>query len=187
MDDGTGLFAGVCLVPRCFQLGEVRLDLGAALGHQRVEGLEFGHLSGHRVEGQAVSFERPCECGVSSENRGPQRSDRALLLEQRGGVQATPLAGRPDAGADLEVHVAVRIAGPAGLVDHHDRLKALDRYHLLPTARPDPRDRVQREEPADLGDRVGLCRVQGFGYVGVQRGGDRGRLRGVDDHLGETR
>jgi hypothetical protein len=34
---------------------------------------------------------------------------------------------------------------------------------------------AQGHEPADLGDRVGLCRIQGVGDVGMQRGRQNGK------------
>ena len=56
------------------------------------------------------------ELGVRGKDGGAQCPDRALLSEQRPGIQSAPRACRPDAGADLEVNVPVRITCPAGLV-----------------------------------------------------------------------
>ena len=127
------------------------------------------------------------ELRVCREDRGAERADRALLLEQRRRVQTPPRTGGPDAGSDLEMDMPVRITGPARLVRDGYRFQLLDRHHLLLPSRPNPRNGVLAEPGANLGYRVTLRRIQRLGYFWVQGGGDGEGLGDVHDHLREPR
>ena len=126
------------------------------------------------------------ELRVRGDDRGAERADRTLLLEQRRRVQTPPRAGRPNPRTDLEVDVPVRVTRAGGLVRDGDRLQLLDRHDLLLPARADAGDRVLAEPGPDLRHRVSLSRVQRVRDLGVQGGGDRQGLGDVHDHLREA-
>ena len=179
------LLAGMRRLPLGFELGEVARHLRAALGHQRVPRLQLGHLAGHRIEGQAVRLEHRGELRVRRDDGRAEGADRALLPEQRPGVEPAPGAGRPHARPDLEVDVPVRVTSARGLVRDGHCLQLFDRHDLLLPARPDAGDRVLAEPGPDLHHRVPLRHVQGLGHLRVQRGRDRQGLGDVHDHLHE--
>jgi hypothetical protein len=68
--------------------------------------------------------------------------DRLGAVADPDRVDPPPGAGRPDAGVDLKVQVAVRVAGAGGVVPDHGSLDALDRDLHLASARPDPGGRM---------------------------------------------
>ena len=81
--------------------------------------------------------------------------------------------------------MAVRVAGPGGVVPHHRRLELLDRDLHLPAARPDPGGGVLGQPADDLDRGPVLGGVVGGGDLRVQRGGQRPGLRTVDHDLDE--
>ena len=105
--------------------------------------------------------ERAGELRVRGDHRRTQGADRALLLEQRRGVQRAPLPGGEDAGADLHVDVPVRVTRPRSLVPDTDHLHPLDGHDLPRIPRPDPRDGALTEPPAYLRQGVLLRSVEG--------------------------
>ncbi len=127
------------------------------------------------------------QLGVRGDDGGAEAADRALLPEQRRGVQAAPTAGRPHPRPDLEVDMPVRVASAGGVMHDRDGFELFDRHHLLLPARADPGDAVLPEPAPDLGHRIRLRRIQGLRYLRVQRGRNRQGLRSVHDHLREPR
>ena len=100
-------------------------------------------------------------------------------------VQPPPPPGGEHAGVDLQVQVAVRVAGPGGVVPHHRGLELLDRHLHLPAARPDPGGGVLGQPADDLGRGPVLRGVVRRRDLGVQRRGQRPGLRPVDHDLDE--
>ncbi len=179
------LLAGMRRLPLGLEPGEVARHLLPALGHDRVPRHQLRDLPGHRVKGEAVRVEHRGELRVRGDDRRTEGADRALLPEQRRGIEPAPATGRPHARPDLEVDVPVGVARTGGLVRHGDGFELFDRHDLLLPTRADPRDRVLAEPGPDLRNRVPLGGVQGLGYRWVQAGGDRQGLRDVHDHLHE--
>ena len=115
----------------------------------------------------------------------PDPVDRLDAVHHADRVQPPPRAGGEDAGVDLQVEVAVRVAGPGGVVPHHRRLELLDRHLHLPAPRPDPGGGVLGEPADDLDRGPVLGGVVGGGDLRVQRRGQRPGLRTVDHDLDE--
>ena len=115
----------------------------------------------------------------------PDPVDRLDAVHDADRVQPSPRAGGEDAGVDLQVEVAVRVAGPGGVVPHHGGLELLDRDLHLPASRPDPGGGVLGEPADDLGRGPVLGGVVGGGDLRVQRRGQRPGLRTVDHDLDE--
>gem|GEM_PF-4529858 len=157
--------------------------LFAALTHHTVEPLEFDHLTRYRIERQAVPIQHLRKLGVRGDHSSTEGTDRALLPEQRRGVRRPPLSGRPDAGADLEVDMPVRVTRPAGAVRHRHRLQLRDGHNFLLATRPHTGHGVLSEPPLNLTHGVLLRPVESLGDFRVKRSGDRQRLRRVHDHL----
>ena len=177
--------AGMLRLPLGDHAVQVPPDLRRPLAHHLVERLQFRDLAGYRVEGQAMIREGLRELGVCGDHRGAEGADRSLLLEQGRGGQCSPLPACPHPGADLEVDMPVRITRTTRLVRDRDGLHVLDREDFLRAARPRQRDRVSAEEPPYLPGRVPLRHIQRLRHFGVQSGGDRQALGGVDRHLRE--
>lgn len=174
-------------LPLGFEPFKMLAHLLAALAHHAVEPLELGDLAGHGVEGEAVPIQHLGKGRVGGDDGGAEGADRALLPKQRRGVQRPPLPGCPYAGAELEVDMPVRVTRPAGAVRHRDGLQLLDGYDFLLSARPHSGHGVLSEPSLNLAHSVLLRQVESIGDFGVERGGDRQRLRGVHDHLREPR
>ena len=130
------------VLPCSIQDGEIVLDLGGALRQHHVVLLEFDDLAGDVVEAQPMGGEHARQLGVRGDDCRSERPDRALLLEQRSRVEAAPLSGREDTGADLEVDVAMRVPRPRGLVDDRHGLEPVHADDLLESTRTDAGHRV---------------------------------------------
>lgn len=85
------------------------------------------------------------------------------------------------------MHVTVRVAGAAGAMRHRERLQAFGAHHPLRPAPADAGDGMLPQPRANLPHRVALSIVRRSRHLGMERRNDRGRLRHVDDHLGEQR
>ncbi|CVN71016.1 Uncharacterised protein [Streptococcus pneumoniae] len=172
-DDRPHRLAGMRGLPFGFEAFQVPAHLLAALTHQVVIRLQFDHFTGDGIEGEAVPIQHLRKLRMRRDHRGAEGSDRALLAEDRGGIERPPLPGSPHPRPDLHVDVPVRVTGPGGAVRDADHLHMLDRHHLLLAAWADPRHRMQRQPPPNLRQRILLRTVQRLRYLGVQRCGDR--------------
>ena len=85
-------------------------------------------------------------------------------------VQPAPPPGGEHPGVDLQVQVAVRVAGTGGVVPHHRGLELLDRDLHLSASRADSGGGVLGQPGDDLGRGPLLGRVVGGGDPWVQRG-----------------
>ena len=96
-----------------------------------------------------------------------------------------PRAGGEDAGVDLQVEVAARVAGAGGVVPYHRRLGPLDRDLHLSATRADPRGGVLGQPADDLDRGPVLGGVLRRGDLWVHGGGQGPGLRAVDRDLDE--
>jgi len=80
-------------------------------------------------------------------------------------------------------NAAVSNARPRRVMNHGDGQDLLDRDDLLLSARADAGHGVLSEPAANLRHRIGLGGVKGVRDLGMQGGGERQRLGGIDDHL----
>ena len=102
-------------------------------------------------------------------------------------VQRAPLRLREHLRVDLEVQVAVRVAGTRRVVADDRRLESpLDRHLDLAVARPGSGRRVLGQPADDLDGGAFLSGVVRSGDLRVQRCGERPGLRAVDDDLDEA-
>ena len=129
--------------------------------------------------------ERVAEVGVARDGGVPDPVDGLDAVHDAHRVQSPPGAGGEDAGVDLQVEVAVRVAGPGGVVPHHRRLELLDGHLHLPAPRPDPGGGVLGEPADDLDRGPLLGGVVRRGDLRVQRRGQGPGLRAVHDDLDE--
>ena len=173
-------------LPFRFEPFQVSAYLLAAFAHHAVEPLELDHLARYRIKCQAVPIQHLRKLRVRGDDSSAEGADRALLREQRRSVQRTPLPGRPDAGANLEVDMPVRVTRPRRAVRHRHRLQLLNGHNLLLPTRPDTGHGVLCEPALNLRHSVLLRPVESVGDFRVKRSGNRQRLRRVHDHLRES-
>ena len=147
---------------------------------------ELGHLKGRRVKRVPVRGERRTEVGVARHCGVPDPVDRLDAVHHADRVQPSPRAGGVDARVDLQVEMAVWVAGAARVVPQHRSLELLDRDLDLLATRADPGRGVVGEPADDLGGGLLLDGVVGGGDLGVQCGGQRPSLRTVDHDLDES-
>ncbi len=86
--------------------------------------------------------ERGPELRVGRDRRMADAVDRLDRVPEPDRVDAAPATGGADAGADLEVEVAMRVAGAGGVVPDNGRLDLLDRHLHLASAWPDTGGRL---------------------------------------------
>ena len=147
-----GLLAGMLAAP----LGLVAVDVAARSASARAlnaptYGASSRDLAGLGVQGVARGRRAPPGTRVGHDRGVPDPVDRLDPVADPDRVQTPPPPGRPDPGVDLQVEVAVRVAGPGGVVPDHRRLDLLDRHLHLPAPRPHPGGRVLGEPADDLG------------------------------------
>ena len=145
---------------------------------------ELDDLTGLGVEGEPMRGEDPTKL-LSGDGGVPDPVDRLNRIADPDRMDAASGAGRPDAGVDLEVRVAVRFAGPRGVVPDHCGLDLLDRYLHLAVPGPDAGGGVLGDPADDLGGGPVLGGVQRRGDLGMQGSGQGSGLGSVDGDLDE--
>jgi hypothetical protein len=123
------------------------------------------------------------EGGVGEDGGVTDTVDRIQRVPHPDRMQCPPPVVGQHPGVDLQVQVAVRVAGTGGVVPDGHCLELLDRDLHLATARADAGRRVLGQPRDDLLGGAVLRRVIGDGDLGVQFGGDRPRLRPVHGHF----
>ncbi len=156
---------------------------GWRAGDHRIERHQLDHLARHGVQREAVTIQHLGKSWCAARTTVAERLDRALLLEQRGGVQAAPRAQLGPDSRDLQ-RTTVRVTGLIGpwttATCTCNCSTSTTSWRRVARTRVRPMQRGDRRSPT-----ASACSVQGIGHVGVQRGCDRERLRGVD-HLRES-
>lgn len=112
------------------------------------------------------------ELGVAGDGGVADAVDRLDAVDDADGVQSAPRAVGEHARVDLQVEVAVRVAGPGGVVSDDGCLDPLDRHLHLSTAWPDASRRVVGDPVDDLAGGAFLGSVVRVGDRGVDRGGE---------------
>jgi len=132
-----------------------------------------------------VRGEHGAELGVRGDRRVADAVDRGQAVPHPHRVQSPPGLRGEDAGVDLDVQVAVRIARPGGVVPH-DRCFDLGHGHLdLAALGSDPGGGVLGDPADDLLGRASLRRIKRVGDLGMQRGRERPGLGSVHHDLDE--
>ncbi len=147
---------------------------------------ELADLARLGVDSQPVRSQHRPELRVGRDGGVTNPVDRLDAVPDADGVDTPPGAGRPDAGVDLQVEVAVRVARARRVVADDRGLDGLDGNLDLAPARADAGGRVRRDPADDLGGRLVLGSVQGGRDLRMQSGRQRPRLGAVDDHLDEA-
>jgi hypothetical protein len=133
----------------------------------------------------AARRERGPELRVAHHGGVTDAVERLDAVHDADRVQSTPCPARENTGVDLHVQMAVRVAGPGGVVAYDGGLDPLRRHLHLTPARPDPGGGVLAHPADHLTSGPVHRRVVRRRDVGVQCGGQRPGLRPVHDHLNE--